>query len=87
MKKTLIISRITILIVCMLVLGSNFARTDDTDIFTGGEINVPPNVLIILDTSGSMKDQITTQTIYDPTDTYSGSYVRNGITTVPTLIE
>ena len=79
MKKTLIISRITILIVCMLVLGSNFARTDDTDIFTGGEINVPPNVLIILDTSGSMKDQITTQTIYDPTDTYSGGYVRNGI--------
>ena len=79
MKKIGIFSRTTILIACMLVLGSNVARTDDTDIFTGGEINVPPNVLIILDTSGSMADTIRTQTTYDPSHTYSGSYVSNGI--------
>jgi len=46
------------------------ARADDSDIF-GAEIE--PNVMILLDSSGSMDDQIDTDP-YDPDGTYPGSY-------------
>jgi|GEM_PF-647954 len=47
------------------------ARADDSDIFGG---NIQPNVLIALDTSGSMGDEISTWP-FDPGTTYSGTYV------------
>ncbi|HEY7534196.1 MAG TPA: hypothetical protein VH681_15610, partial [Nitrospiraceae bacterium] len=46
---------------------------DDSDIFGS---NIEPNVLIVLDTSGSMNDTITTPTPYNPNQSppYSGSF-------------
>jgi type IV pilus assembly protein PilY1 len=52
------------------------AYGDDTELFvgtSGGSAGGQPNVLLIIDTSGSMNDLITTGTPYDPTQTYSGS--------------
>ncbi len=62
------------IIVFMLI--SSLAAADDTDIFGGGEINVPPNVLIIFDNSGSMDGTIQEYSLgdYDPSVTYSGPY-------------
>ena len=49
------------------------ARADDSDIFGA---NVQPNVLILIDSSGSMSDQVPTA-VYDPKKNYTGSYVYN----------
>ena len=50
---------------------------DDTEIYTGNTIGGPginPNVLFIVDTSGSMTSNVTTtHADYDPTVTYTGS--------------
>jgi len=45
---------------------------DDTDIFSGTSISVEPNVLILLDTSGSMveDDKKVSTSVYDPSYTY-----------------
>ncbi len=47
---------------------------DDTDIFSGTTINVPPNVLILLDTSGSMQedDKKVPSSVYNPDHDYRG---------------
>jgi type IV pilus assembly protein PilY1 len=53
---------------------SSAAMADDSEIFTGtAKAGVAPNILFILDTSGSMSSPVTTQVAYDPTQTYSGS--------------
>jgi len=53
------------------------ALADDTEIFVGqGAIEGPearPNILFIIDTSGSMDDHIITQPTYDPNTVYTGS--------------
>ncbi len=66
-------------IACILAGGSASAAVDnvnaplgDAGIY-GGVLSVKPNVLIIFDTSGSMADEI--PVAYDPSTTYSGSYV------------
>lgn len=66
-------------IACILAGGSASAAVDnvnaplgDAEIY-GGALSVKPNVLIIFDTSGSMNDDI--PVAYDPSTTYSGSYV------------
>ena len=46
---------------------------DDTDIYGTSTISMPPNVLIIFDTSGSMTTQDVPGDYYDPSTTYSGS--------------
>jgi type IV pilus assembly protein PilY1 len=51
-------------------LSVSAARADDSDIF-GAEIE--PNVMILLDSSGSMDDEINTNP-YGSSETYSGSY-------------
>jgi type IV pilus assembly protein PilY1 len=54
----------------------------DTDVLHSGQINVPPNVLILFDTSGSMADKMTIVTApgpttpYIPTTAYTGTYSR-----------
>jgi len=53
---------------------------DDIEIFGGAEISVPPNILIILDNSGSMND--TVEVIvdpYDPETDYSGGKSRSKV--------
>jgi type IV pilus assembly protein PilY1 len=47
-------------------------RADDTEIFFGTPVNVPANVLLILDTSGSMNEAVVDQTAgYDPAHDYA----------------
>ncbi|MEZ5542044.1 MAG: PilC/PilY family type IV pilus protein [Pseudomonadota bacterium] len=52
-------------------------KADDTEVYLGDlafSTNIRPNVLFILDTSGSMGDSLTVTTgTYDPATTYSGS--------------
>ncbi len=54
------------------------AVSDDTEIYGTTSVSVNPNVLIILDNSGSMKTQDVT-VAYDPDETYSGSYTSNSV--------
>lgn len=65
MKKVISVS----LIVCLLFWNLPLALADDSDIFGA---NIEPNVMILLDSSGSMKDEISTNP-YDPNTTYPGS--------------
>ena len=49
---------------------------DDTELFVGPAVSAPPsrpNILFIVDTSGSMDEEQLTQGDYIPTETYSGS--------------
>ena len=52
---------------------------DDTDIYGTSTISMPPNVLIIFDTSGSMTTQDVPGDYYDPSITYSGSYTDTAV--------
>lgn len=57
----------------VIVCGGS-AMADDSEIFTGGSNGgVAPNILFIIDDSGSMSSPVTTQGPYDPTYTYAGS--------------
>ncbi|HOM29064.1 MAG TPA: PilC/PilY family type IV pilus protein [Deltaproteobacteria bacterium] len=63
------------------VLLSTQARADDTELF-GGVVNIPPNVLIIFDNSGSMDETVEVihnSTPYDPSTVYSGPYRRDRV--------
>ena len=56
-----------------LGLACGAALADDTEIFTGGSGGgIQPNIMFIIDTSGSMSTPVTTQVAYDPTKTYAG---------------
>jgi type IV pilus assembly protein PilY1 len=52
---------------------------DDTDIYGTSTISLPPNVLIVFDTSGSMTTEDVPGDYYDPSITYSGSYLQNKV--------
>jgi type IV pilus assembly protein PilY1 len=56
------------------IITAGSATADDSEIFTGGSSGgVAPNILLIVDDSGSMSSPVTTQNPYDPTHTYTGS--------------
>ena len=55
------------------------SMADDTEIFVGSQGDVRPNIMFILDTSGSMDGMVTTQEEYDPATTYSGNCDPNRI--------
>ena len=60
--------------VSITLLSATPLLADDTEIYIGSNLgvnDVPPNVLFILDTSGSMSATVTTQTPYDPVVDYS----------------
>ena len=68
------------------------AMADDTELFIGDSSLFPdskPTILFVLDTSGSMKTAVTTQSVYDPAIIYPGSclsshlYWRSGTGTAP----
>ena len=64
-----------------LLLGFNL-KADDIEIFGGRVINVPPNVLIMFDNSGSMAETVnvrSTSTPFVSTTQYSGSYLRTRV--------
>ena len=69
-------------ILCFLWFVPDSIHADDTDIFGGGVVDIPPNVLIIFDNSGSMGDTIQVpgwqpMGPYNPSTTYTGSYSTN----------
>ena len=75
LRKTLIFS-----IACFLAIVPSIMHAEDTAIFGGSEINLPPNVLIIFDSSGSMDETVTVQGSASPWDSsfpYTGSYDSN----------
>jgi type IV pilus assembly protein PilY1 len=53
-----------------LLLTLNAYAIGDTDLYVGGGTSIEPNILIILDTSGSMGDTVDTGIDYDPATTY-----------------
>ncbi len=57
------------LVFLTILLSAPLLQADDVDVFSGSVINVPPNVLIVFDTSGSMSEQVPTD-IYDPNYDY-----------------
>src|SRR5690242_7360919 len=54
------------------------AQADDTELFvaTSSGAGIRPNVLFIIDNSGSMNTNVVTQVAYNPADTYTGSSCR-----------
>ena len=74
--------RIQVLLACVLatLAFGSVAVADDSEVFLGAPSGgVPPNILLIIDTSGSMNSQVTSQTPYDPTVTYAGSCTSNQV--------
>jgi type IV pilus assembly protein PilY1 len=58
------------------------AAADETEIFTGAGNSLTaqlPNILFIIDSSGSMDTQVVTQVPYNPATTYAGSCAANRI--------
>jgi type IV pilus assembly protein PilY1 len=79
MKKLEASTHIIFFALCVFVLGISTVQADDTDYFNeSGGTNVPPNVLIIFDTSGSMAHYITTST-YDSTKSYAVTYPKTNL--------
>lgn len=60
----------TFMIFFIIPLLSSFSYGLDTDLYVLSGVNVPPNVLIILDNSASM-DEVSSGQIYDPNIDYS----------------
>ena len=67
LKKVLAIMQI-VCIVFLNVSHVRLAKADDSDIFGN---NITPNVMILLDTSGSMSDDVGTLVAYAPATTYA----------------
>ena len=59
--------------IALTVMSGSPAVADDTEIFVNQQPDAQPNILLILDTSGSMDSAVTTQPPYDPSVTYAGS--------------
>ncbi|MGB7738002.1 MAG: hypothetical protein WBM03_02720, partial [Steroidobacteraceae bacterium] len=58
------------------LLANTPARADDTELFVGAAVAAAPsrpNILFIMDTSGSMDTNVQSQVPYDPATTFSGS--------------
>jgi len=59
--------------IALAVFCGSPALADDTEIFVGQQNGARPNILFILDTSGSMQSDVSTQPPYNPGVTYNGS--------------
>ncbi|HEX9875821.1 MAG TPA: PilC/PilY family type IV pilus protein [Gammaproteobacteria bacterium] len=72
----------TVIGVSWAVLSGLPAVADDTELFVADVAdlgNAQPNILFILDTSGSMSSQVSTQSTYDPSVSYSGDCETNRV--------
>jgi type IV pilus assembly protein PilY1 len=70
--KTVLLPRIRMTLL-LLVVGMVTASADDSEIFTSstGSSTGGPNILFIVDTSGSMGSTVYSQAVYDPTVNYA----------------
>ena len=57
-------------LIALLLFVSSVCHGYDTDLYVLSGVNIPPNVLIILDSSASM-DEVSSGQNYDPTIDYS----------------
>jgi type IV pilus assembly protein PilY1 len=84
-------SRLPLFATALFAFAANMAVADDSEIFLGSSnTGVAPNVLFILDTSGSMSTPVVDTQPYDATVTYPGAcnsskiyYVSGAATTPP----
>ena len=60
-------------LVAMALLASAGSRADDSEIFLNTRTVSAPNILLVLDTSGSMGTTVYSRTPYDGSKSYSGS--------------
>ena len=57
-----------------LLTGAPLALADDTEVYVSNSTEgSQPNILFIVDTSGSMSTEVTIPAVYDPATTYTGS--------------
>ena len=71
---------LTVAILLVIFAAAASLRADDTEIYgVVSTPSIPPNVLIIFDTSGSMATEDVPGDPYDPATTYSGSYTPNAV--------
>jgi len=57
-----------------LIAQAPLALADDTEVYVSNATEgTQPNILFIVDTSGSMNTEVTIPSVYDPATTYSGS--------------
>jgi type IV pilus assembly protein PilY1 len=83
MKSADDIRKTVLLGICACILWAGSLRAEDIETFLGSTPYVAPNVLIILDTSGSMAEKaISGNQVYDYNTTYSGSYVKDRVYTL-----
>lgn len=74
MKRIILI--ITV-IGCLALSGA--VRADDIDIYGSSAISVPPNVLIIFDNSGSMRNETDSGIVYSYATEFTGAYSRYAV--------
>ncbi len=67
------------IVTALILLCSAPLLADDTDIYGVSTVDVPPNVLIIFDNSGSMDEQDVPDESYNPATIYDGSYPVNAV--------
>ena len=73
-------THLTIAILLVILAAAASLRADDTEIYgVVSTPSIPPNVLIIFDTSGSMATEDVPGDPYEPITTYSGSYSANAV--------
>ena len=73
-------THLTIAILLVILAAAASLRADDTEIYgVVSTPSIPPNVLIIFDTSGSMATEDVPGDPYEPATTYSGSYTTNAV--------
>jgi type IV pilus assembly protein PilY1 len=73
-------THLTVAILLVIFAAAASLKADDTEIYgVVSTPSIPPNVLIIFDTSGSMATEDVPGDPYEPTTTYSGSYTANAV--------
>ena len=78
-------------LLCGLLSGAPLVSADDTELFVNyASSAAPPNILLIIDTSGSMGSAVESQAAYDPAIVYDGAcaldrvYWHTGASELPT---
>lgn len=71
MKKTISLSVLFFAFIAHIT----YLYAEDIEIYQGGNAGVRPNVMMLMDTSGSMNEKISIEgTFYDPTEVYPGPF-------------
>ncbi|TFG43442.1 MAG: hypothetical protein E4H48_02400, partial [Syntrophobacterales bacterium] len=72
-------THLTVAILLVILAAAASLRAEDTEIYGVVSNSIPPNVLVIFDTSGSMATEDVPGDPYEPTTTYSGGSTTNAV--------